>query len=335
MDIQLLKNLGNLGQIAGIREAELLKGREKGVRIAEFYNAAGLRFTVVPDRAMDLYEFSFRGINLSFQTKNGLTAPSFCLPGSGEFAESWPGGMMVTCGLDNVGGYCETGGNHPAHGRIGAIPALTGGTETVWEGDDYILRAFGETHQTRFYGMHLSLRRTIETGLWDKSVRIHDILQNHTEREEPYMLLYHFNFGYPLLKEGSRTAVSPSASRTGCLAEDWDRIPAPVDGKKEELRYSTGFGRTAAGVIWNEEMELGAYVRFDTETLPNLTEWKRAKAHDYVFALEPTNTVGLNRLKSDEEGLTARLAPYGQAETFLELGVLEGLGEIREFVKNL
>ena len=40
MNVELLKQLGNIGQIAGIRESRLLRGRGEGIAIAEFYNAA-------------------------------------------------------------------------------------------------------------------------------------------------------------------------------------------------------------------------------------------------------------------------------------------------------
>ena len=335
MDVSLLKHLGNMEQIAGIREAELLRGREKGVRVLEFHNAAGLRFTVVPDRCMDLYDLSWRGTNISFQSKNGLTAPEFCLPLSTEFGEYWPGGMLATCGLDNVGGYADGKIPSPTHGRIGAVPALTGGTETFWEGEEYILRATGEMHQTRLFGRHLSLKRTVETTLYGKSLKIRDVIANHTEREEPYMLLYHFNFGYPLVRKGTCTRVSPAASCSREATPEWRTIPAPVDGKQEELRRSSGFGREAAAVIWNEELELGAFVRWNTDALPNLTEWKRPKSHDYVYAFEPCNTLGLNRAKAEEAGKLAVLEPYGCIGTELELGVLEGMEEIRAFVRDL
>ena len=75
MNVELLKKLGNIDQIAGIRESRLLHGRGQGIQLAEFYNAAGLRFTVVPDRCMDLYDLSYKGMNLCFQSKNGLTSP--------------------------------------------------------------------------------------------------------------------------------------------------------------------------------------------------------------------------------------------------------------------
>ena len=113
MNVELLKQLGNIGQIAGIRESRLLHGRGEGIAIAEFYNAAGLRFTVVPDRCMDLFDLSYKGVNLGFQSKNGLTSPQAFCPSDGEFSEQWPGGMLVTCGLGNVGGHATNGGPCP------------------------------------------------------------------------------------------------------------------------------------------------------------------------------------------------------------------------------
>ena len=80
MNVSLLKHLGNIDQIAGVRESQLLRGRGEQIQIAEFYNAAGLRFTVVPDRCMDLFDFSYKGVNLAFQTKNGLTSPQAYIP---------------------------------------------------------------------------------------------------------------------------------------------------------------------------------------------------------------------------------------------------------------
>ena len=87
MNIELLKKLGNIDQLAGIRETKLLRGRGEDIQLAEFYNAAGLRFSVVPDRCMDLWDLSYKGINLSFQSKNGLTSPQAYTPADGEFAD--------------------------------------------------------------------------------------------------------------------------------------------------------------------------------------------------------------------------------------------------------
>ncbi len=336
MNIELLRQLGNIGQIAGIRESRLLCGPSEGVRIAEVYNAAGLRFTLVPDRCMDIYDLSYKGVNLSFQSKNGLTAPQLCSSANGEFTEQWPAGMLVTCGLGNVGGHANVKGVYPVHGRISNIPASTFGTRTFWQGDDYRLRASGEMRQTRLYGRNLALQRTVETGLNEKALTIHDTITNYDAADEPYMLLYHINFGYPLLQADTRVEVSGAETRgTNPISNDHRRMMAPMDGRGEEMYYHTKLGSRACGVIWNERLELGAYVAFDTKNLPNLLEWKMMKSHDYVLALEPCNTLGINREKALENGSIAVLPAYSSVENRLELGILDGLTEIRAFVKNL
>ena len=336
MDIQLLKQLGNMEQIAGIREARILRGRGEGIEIAEVYNAAGLRYTIVPDRCMDLYGLSYKGMNLSFQSKNGLTSPQAFAPGNGEFSEQWPAGMLVTCGLDNVGGQASQGGNYPTHGRIAHTPASNFGTETFWDGDEYVLRARGEVHQTKMYGRHLSIRRTIETGLYEKKLQIRDVITNYEAEDEPYMLLYHFNFGYPLLQEDSCVEVSKAQVKPmNHMSDDSFHMMKPVDGRGEELYFRTGFGDTACGVIYNRRLGLGSYVKYRTAYLPNLMEWKNMKSHDYVLALEPCNTCGLNRDEAAEAGKLAVLPAYSSIENELELGVLDGEKEIDAFLENM
>lgn len=336
MNIQLLKQLGNMDQIAGIRESQLLRGRGEQIHIAEFYNAAGLRFTVVPDRCMDVFDCSYKGVNLSFQSKNGLTSPQSFSPSDGEFCEQWPAGMLVTCGLDNVGGHAVSDGTYPTHGRISHVPAKNFGTQTRWEGDDYVLRAQGEVHHTKMYGRHLSIQRTIETGLNSKVIRFHDVLTNFEAEDEPYMLLYHFNFGYPLLQADSKVEAS-KADRSPMteISTDYHHMMAPVDGRGEELYFRTNLGDKACGVLYNERLELGAYVVFDTKNLPNMLQWKMMKSHDYVLALEPCNTYGMDRKAALEQNKIAVLPAYSSVENHLELGVLDGLTEIREFLRNL
>ena len=336
MNIALLKKLGNIDQLAGIRETKLLRGRGEDIQLAEFYNAAGLRFSVVPDRCMDLWDLSYKGINLSFQSKNGLTSPQAYSAANGEFAEQWPGGMLVTCGLDNVGGHATEGGIFPTHGRTSHVPAKNFGTDTFWDGDNYILRAAGEVHQTKMFSRHLSIRRTIETGLNDKVIKMHDVITNFEAEDEPYMVLYHFNFGYPLLCADSCVKTSKATVKPlNDMSNDPNHMMEPVDGRGEELYFYTDLEDRACGVIYNEALELGAYIAWDTKNLPNFLEWKNMKSHDYVLGIEPCNTCGLNRDDAAKAGKIAILPAYSSVENHIELGVLDGLTEIREFVKNL
>ena len=94
---KLLAYAGNLSQLAGIRESVITGGRGGGMRIAEVWNAAGLRFTVLPDRCCDIYGLSYRGTNLSYVSKNGLTSDKAVSSAKGEFSWQWQGGALVTC----------------------------------------------------------------------------------------------------------------------------------------------------------------------------------------------------------------------------------------------
>ncbi len=333
MDITLLKHLGNLEQLCGIRESRLL---EPDMRITEVYNAAGLRFTLLPDRCMDIYDLSYRGINLSFQTKNGLRCPEAVSAAEGEFIHQWSGGALVTCGLDNVGAHTEAEGRCPDHGRITAMRARHYGTFAGWEGEDYLLRAQGEIHQARLNGSHLSIRRTLETGLQERCIRLRDVITNHEAEPEPFMLLYHCNFGYPLLQSGSEVAVTKG--NVEIIADhpcDWQQITGPVDGMAEESFLHTHLGPKAAGVLYNRSLGLGVYLRWDTTHLPNMLQWKNLRSHDYVLALEPCNTYVVNREEALKTGKIAVLPAYSSITVELEMGILDGLDEIQCFLNQM
>lgn len=335
MDTALLKQLGNLSQIAGIREAILSGGRGNGLRIAEFYNSAGLRFTVCPDRCMDLLDFSYRGVNIGFNTKNGAIGGAYTTPLPRDFCEEWSGGMLATCGLDNVGGGYDDGALYPTHGRIGTIPAERFGTRARWEGDDYVLCCTGEMHQTRLYGRHLLLSRTIRTTLKSHSVQIHDELTNMEPAKEPFMLLYHTNFGYPILSSKSVVYTSPADMEArNALSVDPHHMMEPVDDRGEELYSYIAKTETAFGAVVNPSLHLGAYIRFKTGNLPRFQEWKNMRSHDYVLAVEPCNCHGDGRAAETATGSIAVIPGYSTLAFDLEIGVMDGQKEIDEFLSS-
>lgn len=335
MNKALLKRVGNMEQLCSVRQSTLSEGEGRGMRIAQFRNAAGLDFTVLPDRCMDLYDFSYKGVNLSFRSKNGLRSSVGFVPMKGEFAEQWPGGMLYTCGLDNVGGHCEQGAIYPTHGRISSVPARHFGVKAGWEGDDYRLEAHGEMVQSRLYGMQMSLERMISTGMHDKHISICDRIFNLDAEDTPYLLLYHMNFGFPLLNEGCRVLTSPvHVEPLNERSTDPANMIAPEDGRQEELYLCHAQTEKCAAVLFNPELELGGYVAFETRNLPRFLEWKMMKSHDYVLALEPCNTWGISRCDAIREGKAAVLPAYSSAEMRLELGVVDGMRELEALAEE-
>ncbi|MEA2525433.1 MAG: hypothetical protein QOF73_2660, partial [Thermomicrobiales bacterium] len=51
---ELLRQVGGLDQIAGVRLVTLGDGNERGVRVLEFRTGTGFAFEVIVDRAFDI-----------------------------------------------------------------------------------------------------------------------------------------------------------------------------------------------------------------------------------------------------------------------------------------
>ena len=328
MNKALLKHLGNIDQLAGVRLERLEEGNGTGMRIARVWNAAGLNFSVTPDRCLDLYDFSYKGVNLAFHSKNGLGASAF-LPLPGEFFSDWRGGMLATCGLDNVGGAAQADELNvfPIHGRIGSRAAEQFGSDARWEGDDYVLRLSGVVRESRLYGRSLELRRQIETSLYASEVTITDTITNLTDAPEPVFLLYHFNFGFPLLDGDAlyfgSNAQTSDYSKSGDT--DFYHMHAPVDGLPQQTFCHVPHtkGIVTAG-LYQPKLQLSAYLRYDTTSLPYLLEWKCLKSHDYVLAIEPANCPAHDRVTDLAEQNAFLLGAYESVTYRVTLGVSEG-----------
>src|SRR3546814_8938308 len=61
----------------------------------------------------------------------------------------------------------------------------------------------GVMRETRPFGPCLELRRTISGTLGRAVIRVHDRVTNRGNTSVPHMLLYHCNFGWPLVDEGT------------------------------------------------------------------------------------------------------------------------------------
>ena len=58
--------------------------------------------------------------------------------------------------------------------------------------------------ETRVFGPNLELRRTISGTLGQPTIKIHDVVTNKSNTAQPHMMLYHCNYGWPLIDEGTK-----------------------------------------------------------------------------------------------------------------------------------
>lgn len=336
---ELLERIGDISQIGGACPATLRGGRKEGTDVIDVKTGSGLAFTVVPSRCLDISNMSYKGTPVSFISKTGVTAPEYYETDYDGFHRSFFAGMLTTCGLRNTGaGNVDHGEYFGLHGRISNIPAENVCVSQEWAGDEFCIRIKGSMRESKLYGENLLLERTIETGLGLNTVSISDTLTNEGFRPEGVMILYHCNFGFPLLDRSTRIwfpegTVTPRDSvaaeaLSGCARAEDPQIDFPETVFFHDLRPDReGY---ASAVIYNPELSEGGFgvrIRYKKDTLPYLIQWKNMMKGDYVMALEPSNCYPIGRKETEEKHMLQVLGA-GESVTYrLELQILEPVDE--------
>ena len=186
----LLRRVGRLEQVAGIEPFVFDDGPARGVRAFRFRTGGGLSFDVLLDRGMDLGFAEHEGTPLAWLSQKGVVAPSFYEPEGEGWLRSFPGGLLVTCGLRNVGPPGEREGEELGlHGRASNIPASRVSYDASWNEEGCILETSGQIRESSVFGSNLVLRRRISARVGEARVRIEDEIENEGFGPEPLMVL--------------------------------------------------------------------------------------------------------------------------------------------------
>jgi len=343
---ELGRLVGDFSQVAGIKDYQLMEGKGKGMRCVDFWTGSGFEFTVTPDRGMDIPRAFYKGKSLCWRSSTGDVSPYFFEPEGFGWLRSFYGGLLTTCGLTQVGAPSEDQGEKLGlHGRISHIPAQNIVTNEEWVNEEYILSVEGKICQSVVFGENLVLKRKIWTRLGEDRLWIEDKVENQGYRETPFMILYHFNIGFPVVQENSRLIsptqeIKPRDEEAEKGKEDYAKFSSPIPYFKEKVYYhkmkpdKDGFVRCA---VVNDNLEgegMGVYLVYKIDQLPNFIEWKMMGEGEYVVGMEPANCGVEGRAKDRERGTLQFLKPGEVREFKLEVGVLTGKEQIEDFERK-
>ena len=326
----LARYTSTLDQIAGVHPVEYTDGHARGMRAAEVWTGSGLRFTVLLDRGLDIGPADFNGIPLAW-LHPALGTPAQFEPAGFGFLRTFGGGLVTTCGLTHFGQPEQDGPESLGlHGRISHMPAHQVRIAAEWQGDDYLLTVEGHVRQSVLFGENLLLHRRITTRLGATSLLIADSVRNEGHRPAPHMLLYHCNFGFPIVSPSSRLevddlSVRPRDAAAAAGLAGHTRFESPTPGYQEQVFFhpprpdSDGF--VTASIV-NPDLGLAAYVRYRAAELPAFSQWKMMAAGEYVCALEPCTVHETPRSVLRREGRLQYLDPGQEIHYLLELGVI-------------
>ncbi len=323
-------------------------GKGEGVRAVEMHTGSGLQLTVLPGRGMDIHDCRYKGLPLQFFSSTGMTSPAYYEEPGVRWLRSFFGGLLATCGITYCGAPCTDQGKELGlHGRIANAAAEQVSVNQDWEGDEYVISVAGKLREASVMGENLLLTRTVTSRLGSAGFTLEDVVENRGFEPQPLMLMYHFNFGFPLLSETARVAApfastiprDAQAEADNGIAEH-DRFTAPQRRYMEKVFYHDNAcgddGRTFAALV-NEEAPggpLGIVLRYSKHELPEFTQWKMMNKDCYVCGLEPGTAKSTNRAAVREEGKLQMLEPQEIRRFTIDFEVLDTLEQIKQVQKQ-
>ena len=325
-DISTIQKVGSLRQLAGTRHAILTNGGAGGVRAIDVDTGGGLSYTILPDRGLDIALASFRGINFAYLSPQEELSPAYYNSYQDEYHWTFFGGLLTTCGPVNFGPACQQGDRaYGLHGRFNVTPATHVCDSTDVEAG--VIVVSGRIANYVLFGEKIEIRRTISSVVGENVIKIEDTVHNHGDEATPNMMLYHINFGYPLLDVNANISVN-SQSCVGYDEYSQQHIGdvggfGPPDVTQQEKNYLHTMNRDEPGVakIYNDRLGWGVQIKFDTAALPYLTQWKCERARDYVLALEPSNAPCESIADVCKAGKLPILEPGHRVLNRVEIGV--------------
>jgi len=317
-------------------------GRQEGVQVIEVDNGA-MRFTIVPTRGFELWKAEAGRLRLGWDSPIGeIVHPSYIrLTDNG--GQGWVagfGGLMVRGGLASFGSPAQDGNQQlTLHGHVDYLPASF--VSVRYEASPQPRLVFrGIVNDIQTFGPQLRLTSEISTPVGKPEVSFDDVVTNLSDVPQEMELLYHTNFGIPLLGAGAEFVaplkwVAPMnpASAAGGL-KDWNRYSGPHPSgyvaKVFNMQLQTDAKGMTQAMLKAPDGASGVAMRFDTKGLPYMSLWKNeisAKA-GYVTGLEPGTGFPNARPVERAAGRVPKLPGGGTYRVHLTIAALPAKADV-------
>ncbi len=313
-----------------VKKVTLHGGKQEDVDIIVVDNGR-LSFTVCPTRGMGVLSAKMGDVYLGWNSPVKEVVHPRLMNLQSRGGLGWLEGFnewMVRCGLENNGHpgvdrFINNVGDEATmdlslHGKIANIPASE--VEVVIESEPpHRIRVRGRVDERMFYGPKLELQTEISTDPGSHSFQIADVITNQGSDHQEFQMLYHANYGPPLLEEGASFAggvkrVTPFNSHAAKDVARYADYGGPQPGFIEQV-YCIHPLADAEGnaliMLRNKARDKAVSMAFAVGELPYVALWKNtnAEGEGYVTGLEPGTGFPNNRRIERKLGRVPKLAP--------------------------
>jgi Domain of unknown function (DUF4432) len=325
-----------------VRRERLHGGKQDGVDLIVVDNGR-LTITLVPTRGMGILRVVMGDLRLGWDSPvREVVHPKYInleargglgwLEGFNEWLArcglEWAGHPGPDSFINNVGEQAEM--NLTLHGKVENIPASE--VEVIVEREPRPrIRVRGRVDERAFYGPKLELWTEVSTAPGSAMLRIEDTLTNRSAFESEFQILYHVNYGPPLLGAGSHFSaplrrVTPFNAHAAKDVAAYADYAGPVRGFIEQVYnlhpFADGSGRSML-MLSNATRDRAVSMAFAVAELPYVTLWKNLTALEegYVTGLEPGTGFPYPRRIEREAGRVPKLKPGETRHFAIDVGV--------------
>lgn len=290
-----------------VEKKALHGGKQEGVDVVVVDNGK-LSFTVVPTRGMSLLRAQMGDVRLGWDSPVTEVVNPQYINLQSRGGVGWLDGFnewLPRAGIEWAGHPGDDNGKAlTLHGKIENIPASEVSVEVV-EGESPAIHVRGTVREVSAFGANFELRTDISTKLGSNVITVSDVVTNLGSAPQEFQIIYHANYGEPLLGNGSRFVaaakeVRPIDPRAAEGLEHYTTYGPPEPGFAEQVYgiapYGDENGKTSIMLV-NAAADKAAMMTFAISELPYISLWKNtgAAGEAYVTGLEPATGFPANR----------------------------------------
>lgn len=313
--------IANPDQLARVTSSTVTDGPAAGCRIIDVQTCGGWSVRILPDRGLDLGPVDYAGVPLSWTSAVGPAGP-LERPSADAWLQAFSGGLLTTCGLQNVGAPSE---GHGLHGRYSHLRADRVAVDRRVLGDTVTVEIAATMDEVEALGAHLRLERRVRIDAGSSSIEVQDVTTNLSDEAVAAPLLYHINLGAPFWSGDARlrvtsSGVEPRDAEAAAGVTAWDRPPPVAAGASEwvlEHHPVSDADGWAHAEVTSPALDVRMRCSWETAHLPRLHQWSHRRAGVYALAVEPANCSTLGRAADRAAGQLPSLAPGERRSTRL------------------
>jgi hypothetical protein len=340
-------DLGIKGEAFTIQNTVLKGGKQDGTELLTI-DSNGFKIQLSPTRGLGIISVVGDGVRMGWDSPvNEVVNPKYInLESRGGIG--WLDGfneMMVRCGFEWTGHAVQADGMmYTLHGRAQNTPV----SKLIVDISDkapYAITVKGLIKENTFKKSNLETWVSLSYVPGSRQFTVHDVVTNKSDYTRDYQIIYHSNFGTPILEEGAKfiapvREVSPFNDYAKKGLDTWETYLGPTKGFDEMVFnvYPLGDldGQTQV-MLTNKAGDKAVGIAFNIKELPVLSLWKNTDTlkQGYVTGLEPGTSFAYPVTIEREQKRVRQLEPGESAEFTLTYSLLSNKEAVTRYEQDI